>query len=78
MPYCPDCQPLAMKSRHRDRSKERRAVRRAKPKAVASGRCGKDFTSARSEARYCSLACNQAAYRERRSKAKKKRKRTTK
>jgi hypothetical protein len=69
---CGSCTPRWSRKRHLQRrilcsacyQRRYRALRRLGSIAVCSG-CSSTFTPARSDARYCSPACRQRAYRER-------------
>ena len=55
--FCPHC--------IRERNAAQRRIKRQRVASLACQRCGATFTPPRSDARYCSSACRQAAYRER-------------
>ena len=62
MAVSPKCGSLVCSSRRYQR--HRRAVRRAEARACCDA-CGKPFTPARNDARFCSGACRQAGHRKR-------------
>jgi hypothetical protein len=67
--HCPDCRRTALRRKKREALRQYRKSIRTEPSPVTCARCGTTFTPPRSDASYCSPACRQAAYRERKAAA---------
>jgi hypothetical protein len=63
--HCPKCRKTELQQRRREAVRKIRSANRPELTPIECYFCGEDFTPSRSDARYCSPACRQAAYRER-------------